>query len=250
MRRVLTIVLAVVTLCATAKTHIEYNPFSLSVDGQKVVTAPTEGLWSVATDWSDGWMGDWHHASPERVERVGEWSVVHGKIVLDKGTLVLRDGYREVEGGLIECRRRFEWQGSEPLEKVTLSVRLNVEGQGLMPCLPGILYYGNKNGAKVDPNIIPVYNGTAGEFAIFEEHRYPMPFAMLENGSDGYAAALHTTPSPVRGAVLSDQWWSLGVEAFENHSQIVLYSGAIGYNGQHGVAKALQRRPMPYTDTY
>ena len=250
MRRVLTIVLAVVTLCATAKTHIEYNPFSLSVDGQRVVTAPTEGLWSVATDWSDGWMSDWHHASPERVERVGEWSVVHGKIVLDKGTLVLRDSYREVEGGLIECRRRFEWQGSEPLEKVTLSVRLNVEGQGLMPCLPGILYYGNKNGAKVDPNIIPVYNGTAGEFAIFEEHRYPMPFAMLENGSDGYAAALHTTPSPVRGAVLSDQWWSLGVEAFENHSQIVLYSGAIGYNGQHGVAKALQRRPMPYTETY
>lgn len=143
MRRVLTIVLAVVTLCATAKTHIEYNPFSLSVDGQKVVTAPAEGLWSVATDWSDGWMSDWHHAFPERVERVGEWSVVHGKIVLDKGTLVLRDSYREVEGGLIECRRRFEWQGCEPLEKVTLSVRLNVEGQGLMPCLPGILYYGN-----------------------------------------------------------------------------------------------------------
>ena len=250
MRRVLTIVLAVVTLCATAKTHIEYNPFSLSVDGRKVVSAPAEGLWSLATDWQNGWMCDWHHASPERVERVGEWTVVHGKIVLEKGTLVLRDSYREVEGGLLECRRRFEWQGSESLERVTLSVRLNVEGQSLMPCLPGILYYGNKNGAKVNSNIIPVYNGTAGEFAIFEEHRYPMPFAMLENGSEGYAAALHTTPSPVRGAVLSDQWWSLGVESFENHSQLVLYTGAIGYNGQHGVAKALQKRPMPYTDTY
>lgn len=40
MRKILTLVLAVVTLCATAKTHIEYNPFSLSVDGRRVVTAP------------------------------------------------------------------------------------------------------------------------------------------------------------------------------------------------------------------
>ncbi|MBQ7310457.1 MAG: hypothetical protein IJW88_02915 [Alistipes sp.] len=250
MRKILTLVLAVVTLCATAKTHIEYNPFSLSVDGRQIVTAPAEGLWSVATDWTDGWMTDWHHASPERAERVGEWTILHGKITLDKGTLLLRDSYREVEGGLVECRRRFEWHGSEPLEKVTLSVRLNVVGQRLMPCLPGILYYGNKNGAKVNPDIIPVYNGTAGEFAIFEEHRYPMPFAMLECGAEGYAAALHTTPSPLRGAVLNDQWWSLGVEAFEGYSQLVLYSGAIGYNGVHSVAKALQKRPMPYTDTY
>ena len=250
MRKILTLVLAVVTLCATAKTHIEYNPFSLSVDGRRVVTAPAEGVWSVATDWTDGWMTDWHHASPERTERVGEWTILHGKITLDKGTLLLRDSYREVEGGLVECRRRFEWRGSEPLERVTLSVRLNVVGQALMPCLPGILYYGNKNGAKVNSDIIPVYNGTAGEFAIFEEHRYPMPFAMLESGAEGYAAALHTTPSPVRGAVLSDQWWSLGVEAFEGYSQLVLYSGAIGYNGVHSVAKALQKRPMPYDDTY
>ena len=49
-----------------------------------------------------------------------------------------------------------------------------------------------------------------------------MPFAMLECGAEGYAAALHTTPSPLRGAVLNDQWWSLGVEAFEGYSQLVL----------------------------
>jgi hypothetical protein len=121
---------------------------------------------------------------------------------------------------------------------------MSVAGEQLMPCLPGILYYGNKNGAKVNPDIIPVYNGTAGEFAIFEEHRYPMPFAMLESAADGYAVALHSVPSPVRGAVLSDQWWSMGVEAKEGHSDIVLYSGPIGYNGQHSVAKALQKRPM------
>ena len=119
-----------------------------------------------------------------------------------------------------------------------------------MPCLPGILYYGNRNGAKVNSEIIPVYNGIDGEFAIFEEHRYPMPFAMLENAAEGYAAAVHTLPSPVRGAVLSDQWWSLGVEARNGSSEFVLYSGPIGYNGRHSVAKALQKKPMRYADTW
>ena len=116
--------------------------------------------------------------------------------------------------------------------------------------MPGILYYGNKNGAKINPNIIPVYNGTPGEFAIFEDHRFPMPFVMLENAKDHFATALHTTPSPVRGAVLSDQWWSLGVEAGNQYTDVVLYTGPIGYNGKHAVAKALQTQPMDYHDTY
>ncbi|MBO5860150.1 MAG: hypothetical protein J6Q45_00580, partial [Alistipes sp.] len=103
---------------------------------------------------------------------------------------------------------------------------------------------------KVNPNIIPVYNGQAGEFAIFEDHRYPIPFVMLENVKESCAAALHTTPSPVRGAVLSDQWWSMGVEAGEGYTDFVLYTGPIGYNGKHSVAKALQFTPMAYGNTY
>ena len=249
MKRFLALFLAVAALSATAQTY-KAKPFSIALNGNTIVSAPDEGLWSVATDWQNDWMCDWHHASPERIEQVGQWSIVHGKIALEQGELVLRDSYRQAENGLLHCIRRFEWHGSAPLEKVTLSVRLNVAGEALMPCLPGILYYGNKNGAKVNSNIIPVYNATAGEFAIFEEHRYPMPFAMLESAAGGYAVALHTVPSPVRGAVLNDQWWSMGVEAQNGYSQIVLYSGAIGYNGQHSVAKALQKRPMRYADTY
>ena len=249
MKRFLALFLAVAALSATAQTY-KAKPFSIALNGNTIVSAPDEGLWSVATDWQNDWMCDWHHASPERIEQVGQWSIVHGKIALEQGELVLRDSYRQAENGLLHCIRRFEWHGSAPLEKVTLSVRLNVAGEALMPCLPGILYYGNKNGAKVNSNVIPVYNATAGEFAIFEEHRYPMPFAMLESAAGGYAVALHTVPSPVRGAVLNVQWWSMGVEAQNGYSQIVLYSGAIGYNGQHFVAKALQKRPMRYADTY
>ena len=253
MRKTLTLLLAVVALSATAKVHIEIdsdNLLLLKLDGKSIVTAPAEGLWSVATGWSEDWMCDWHHSSPERIEQIGEWSVVHGKIALAEGELHLRDSYREVAEGLVQCVRRYEWHGDSNLEHTTLSVKFDVAGEALMPCLPGILYYGNKNGAKVNPQIIPVYNGAAGEFAIFEEHRYPMPFAMLESAAGGYAVAIHTVPSPVRGAVLSDQWWSMGVEAYDGYSRMVLYSGPIGYNGQHSVAKALQKRPMRYTDTY
>jgi len=215
-----------------------------------LVRQPDEGLWAVATGWSDNWMDDWHYANPERVETKGEWIIAHGKITLPQGVLVLRDSYRVVGSNFIHGVRRFEWHGEQPLEKVTLSVKIKVKGSALMPCLPGILYYGNKNGAKVNSQIIPIYNGTAGEFAIFEEHRYPMPFAMLESATDKFAVALHTLPSPIRGAVTADQWWSLGVEAYQDYSNIVLYSGAIGYNGQHSVAKALQKSPMQYPDTY
>lgn len=215
-----------------------------------VVSAPEEGLWSVATGWQDDWMCEWKHADPQKVEKSGEWTVLYGKMSFDRGDLLLRDSYRQIRSGLVQCVRRYEWTGTETLPYVTLSVRWKMTGERMMPCLPGILYYGNKNGAKVNPEIIPVYEGTDGEFALFEEHRYPMPFAMLENAAEGYASALHTVPSPVRGAVLADQWWSMGVEANDGFSEFVLYSGPIGYNHRHSVAKALQKKPMRYADTW
>jgi hypothetical protein len=169
---------------------------------------------------------------------------------LQGGMLLLRDAYRITADSLLHCVRRYEWQGTAPLHGVTLSVRWKVAGAALRPFLPGILYYGNKNGAKVNDRIIPVYSGAEGELAVFEEHRYPMPFAMLEDNAGRYAVALHTTPSPVRGARRQDQWWSMGVEAQSDAGMLVLYSGPIGYNRRHSIAKALQQTPMAYTDTY
>ena len=235
---------------AFAQITLDGNRPVFTVQDEVVISAPDEGLWSVATGWQDDWMCDWKHADPQKVERVGEWTVLSGKLSFAGGDLILRDSYRKIRDGLVQCVRRYEWTGNETLTNVTLSVRWMMQGRRMMPCLPGILYYGNRNGAKVNSEIIPVYNGIDGEFAIFEEHRYPMPFAMLENAAEGYAAAVHTLPSPVRGAVLSDQWWSLGVEAKDDCSEFVLYSGPIGYNGRHSVAKALQKKPMRYADTW
>lgn len=242
--------LVVTTGSTFAQIALDGNRPVFGVDDKTFISAPDEGLWSVATDWENDWMCDWKHADPQTVERNGEWTVLSGEMSFDSGDLILRDSYRQIREGLVQCVRRYEWTGTETLPDVTLSVRWKMAGENMMPCLPGILYYGNRNGAKVNSEIIPVYNGIDGEFAIFEEHRYPMPFAMLENVADGYAAAIHTVPSPVRGAVLADQWWSLGVEAKDDCSEFVLYSGPIGYNGRHSVAKALQKKPMRYADTW
>ena len=241
----------VVTAGSTyAQITLKENRPVFEVQDGIAISAPDEGLWSVATGWQDDWMCDWKHSDPQDVKRSGEWVVLSGTMNFASGDLLLRDSYRQIRKGLVQCVRRYEWTGTETLPHVTLSVRWKIQGEKMMPCLPGILYYGNKNGAKVNPEIIPVYEGTDGEFAIFEEHRYPMPFAMLENAADGYAAAIHTVPSPVRGAVLSDQWWSMGVKAYDGYSEFVLYSGPIGYNRTHSVAKALQKRPMRYADTW
>ena len=223
---------------------------SFAVGGKTMITTPQEGLWAVATSWSDDWMSDWVYANPQGMEQSGEWTILSGEMNIDGGVMFVRDSYRQVREGLVQCRRRYEWRGAETLPHVNLAVRWRMEGEQMQAFIPGVLYYGNKNGAKINPNIIPVYNGKAGEFAIFEDHRYPMPFVMLENVEAACAAAVHTTPSPVRGAVLADQWWSMGIEAGRGYTDFVLYTGPIGYNGQHAVAKALQHKPMKYTSTF
>ncbi len=224
--------------------------FCCSLDGKAVVTPPEEGLWGIAAGWENDWMSDWKYADPEKLEQSGKWTIVSGEMNIGDGVMLMRDSYRKVRPGLVQCVRRYEWKGPDTLKRANLSVKLRVKGARMQAFLPGILYYGNKNGAKVNPDIIPVYNGTEGEFAIFEDHRFPIPFVMVENADEKYAAALHTTPSPVRGAVLQDQWWSMGVEAADGYSELVLYSGPVGYNGRHSVAKALQRTPMDYGNTY
>ncbi|MBR2072785.1 MAG: hypothetical protein IJ976_03865, partial [Alistipes sp.] len=195
-KTILLIAMLCAGLVARAQLTFENRRPIFTLGERAVIEAPAEGLWSVATGWQQDWMCGWVHANPTEQEQSGEWTILKGSIHLEQGELLLRDSYRRVGENLVQCVRRYEWRGEETLSHVTLSVRLQMRGQKMMPCLPGILYYGNKNGAKVDPTRIPVYEGRKGEFAIFEEHRYPMPFAMLENAAEGYAAALHTVPSP------------------------------------------------------
>ena len=236
-------------VCAQTRLGVDGDQVFFT-DGKDTLHTPSEGLWSVAAGWKDGWMTDWVHARPQSMETSGKWTILKGSARIGEGNMEFTDSYARTKEGMVRCVRRFEWKGEDTLKNVTLSVRLRERGNGMSLFVPGVVYYGNKNGASVDPSRVPVWNGKAGEFAIFEDHRYPMPFIMLENPSSLHATAVHVVPSPVRGAVVRDQWWSLGAEASEGFTEIVMYSGPVGYNGQRSVVKALQRRPLPYPDTY
>lgn len=185
----------------------------------------------VGIGWKDGWVEKWESSVP-------------GLEVCDSSVKAADGSTRVV--------RRWTWTGKSPLEKATLSVRYRVKGDpaSLKPFMPGILLYGNPSNRGRTDGRVPVYAGEKGEFAIFEEHRLPMPFALLENVNDGGFVAIHTLPSPVRGAVRDDLWWSLGVEARDGGADIVLLSGPIGYNRHRSVAKARQGSWMAYDETY
>ncbi len=217
--------------------------------GEDILTSPPEGLWSIATAWKQGWPAEWVHGKPTEVERIEDWTILRGKLETSAGTWRISDSYRP-EGDVIKCIRRFIWEGKETAKCVTLSVRFQCRGKGSAVCLPGILYHGNPSGAK--SGRVPEYCGESGEEAIFEEHRFPMPYASLEwKGNDGMkGTALHSLPSPVPYGNLQDQWWSLGLIAQEHGTELVLLSGPCASNGKRSVIKASQRGFISYDNAY
>jgi len=221
----------------------------IALRGKDVLTSPPEGLWSIATAWNDGWPTSWLHASPSEIEHVGDWTILRGQLETAAGAWRLSDSYRP-EGKVIKCVRRFTWEGKEPVEHVTLSVRFQCPGTGSKAVLPGILYHGNPSGSR--SGRVPVYSGKPGEEAVYEEHRFPMPYASLEWATDRglMGAALHSLPSPVPHGNLEDQWWSRGLIAKESCTEMVLLSGPCASNGKRSVIKASQRGFVPYDNAY
>jgi len=233
-----------------SRTHSGYL-LSVVQKDKTMLQSPVEGLWSISTEWRDNWPYNWQHIQPSRIDTTGEWLIVEGSLPLPQGAWFVRDAYRE-EDGRIRCLRRWEWRGDQTLDQVTLSVRWLVPTADSRPFLPGILYYGNPSGYKNGSGNVAWYQSKPGDIAIFEEHRYPMPFASAEWQQGGVAcgAALHSVPSPVYGGNLYDQWWSLGLTTTYNNTELTLLSGPVGYNRQQGQVKALQDKPMPYQDTW
>ncbi len=185
----------------------------------------------IGLGWEDGWVKEWRPNVP-------------GLTVTDTKT--------ELSGGLTKVVRRWEWKGREPLCEVTLSVRCRMRGDShdLKPFMPGIMQYGNPSNRGRRDGRVPVYAGDPGEFAIFEEHRLSMPFALLENAKSREFAAIHVLPSQVRGAACSDLWWSAGVECANDGADIVLLSGPVGYNRRRSVTKGRMTREFARDRTY
>jgi hypothetical protein len=227
----------------------KFYKVEILLDGEDILASPPEGLWSIATAWEKGWPADWIHSKPAEIEHIGGWTILRGNLETSAGTWRILDSYRP-ESNVVKCIRRFVWEGKTMARFITLSVRFQCRGKGSGVLLPGILYHGNPSGVR--SGRVPVYTGQVGEEAIFEEHRFPMPYASLEcEGKDDMkGAALHSVPSPVPYGNLQDQWWSLGLIAKENGTELVLLSGPCASNGKRSVIKASQRGFVRYDNAY
>lgn len=225
--------------------------------GQTLLCSPPEGLWSIATAWESDWPDKWLHARATEHNQLGPWTVLSGVLETPQGRWQLRDSYCQ-DGPAVKCLRRFTFLGKKTAEQVTLSVRFQSPAPGAKVMLPGIIYYGNPMGAK--SGRVPVYFGQPDEEAVFEEHRFPIPFAAIEwrgesigstaKQSNLLGAALHSLPSPVRFGNLPDQWWSLGLRATADCTELKLLSGPICANGRRSVVKAVQQGFLPYDNAY
>jgi hypothetical protein len=67
---------------------------SLSDRNLVYLSAPEEGLWSIALGWENNWPADWRHAQPTALTRQGEWAVLSGKLQLPQGEWWFQDAYR------------------------------------------------------------------------------------------------------------------------------------------------------------
>ncbi len=242
-----TLVAADFSYRVTGSSESGYRVCFSNSDGVTKLLSPEEGLWSVSFGFSDGAPTDWRHIQAVRKEVLDSGALVlSGSLPLEKGEITFRDTYSE-EKGLLRGVRRIEYHGDKALENLTLSVRFCFFGDSPQVFLPGILYYGNPSGEKNTPNNVPAYHALPGEFALFEEHRYPIPVACFEDSQEKVGAALYSLPSPVQRGAVADQWWSLGTCSLtEQTHELDLYSGFVGYNHTLSVVKALQLEPLPY----
>ena len=219
--------------------------------GKTLMSSPPEGLWSIATAWDNNWSSNWQHAQIDSIVDNGDFKIVKGTLNLPEGQWLLTDYYHQ-ELDKIKCVRRFEWTGKTILENVTLAIRWQIPTQNAKPFLPGILYYGNPSGEKNGKDNVAWYHSQVGDEALFEEHRFPMPFSCVEwqDSNQYYGSVLHADPSPVYRGNHFDQWWSLGLKTLPNKTELALLSGPITYNNVKNTAKALQDKALPYGDTY
>jgi hypothetical protein len=227
--------------------------------GRVELSAPPEGLWSIGVGWEGDWPREWAHGNPREVAREGEWLVARGEVVTDAGAWEVRDAWRRTHWGMVEGVRRWTWRGEAPSPPTVLSVRWLAPGRGPGVVLPGILYHGNPSGRRSReagwPGLVATWDGAVGERAFFEEHRFPAPFASLEWPDEtipeyGRVAALLSHPSPAPFAARDDLWWSLGVWAREEGTELALLSGPVVLNGEAGVVKSGQREATPFPDAH
>ena len=115
-------------LCLSAELKINDSgdgyDIEVVLDDKVKLSSPVEGLWSIGIGWKEGWPQKWVHAKVQKVTTSGPWTIVSGQTELSGGKLLLRDAYRDNKG-VIECVRRFQWQGMDNFANAIETARKN-----------------------------------------------------------------------------------------------------------------------------
>lgn len=231
---------------------INQEPFNLSYGSEAnwLFTTPDVGLWTIGIGWENGQVKEWVHGNPNSVYRSNDWIILEGHIPIKNGYWHIKDSWKQT-GDLVIGKRRFEWKGKTAIDSSTLAIRITTNGVIQDILMPGIIYSGNPAGHMNTPDCVPHFDGSKGDFAVFEEHRFPIPITWVTaSGNTSASLALTTQPSQVPDSKNPDHWWSMGATSDGQNSEMILISGPIGYNGQKSVAKALQCDQLIYDNTY
>lgn len=239
---------------AAEEAKLSFEPsLNLEIAGGGSLTSPSEGLWSIGCGWEGDTAATVSHGDPEMATTLGEWTVLTGSVQTPDGSWEVQDQYRQLGEGLAQAKRRWTYQGKQPSGPVVLNIEFQVDrGDSKAPLrtfLPGIQYFGNPSGTRIDTGRVPTWDAKPGAEGRYEEHRYPLPFASVERDR-GFVAALHSIPSLLPHGARDDLWWSLGLVENAPGTKLSLQSGPVASNGISGVVKALQTKFLPYPNAH
>jgi hypothetical protein len=232
----------------------------LSDGWEPTASFPAGHVWTVYSAWN----------TPPNSNSADWYSGAHsfGASELDtseKGEPVLR-GHGDIAGQhwdfedrysfehqMVKVVRRWHHTGGGKQRAVTLvtAVRVPVDEDPRV-LLPGILYNGNPGSYPTKPVYKLPYVPDAK--ALYEEHRFPIPFVNLESSISGnrISVSLLAVPSKVAQAHKgNDQWWSLGLDwRWDGHVDLLSVSGAVMTNGMPSMVYGHRNGFDPYRDAY
>ncbi|MEL7119061.1 MAG: hypothetical protein AAFO07_06460, partial [Bacteroidota bacterium] len=177
--------------------HLSKEGVTVICNDKTLIHSLPNAHWSIGTNWKDAWPNNWHFAKIDSIRSTHRWVLLYGQIEIPrKGSMLVRDAYT-LEKGVLKGIRRWQWTGADTLTKATLAIQFMTAGSDKKIYLPGLQYYGNPSGEI--SGTTPWFNADFGERSLFEEHRFPMPFALQEIQLEDrfYGASLHSIPSPV-----------------------------------------------------
>jgi hypothetical protein len=221
-----------------------------------VASFPEGQVWAVRSVWN-GPITKWYSGGQAfKISQIhdlnGDVLECQGSGIVDGQPWEFLDRY-SFEYGAIKVVRRWHHaspQAQSPISLVTV-VRVPV-GDDPRTLFPGVIYNGNVGTYPTSP--VPRLPYVPNAKAVYEEHRFPIPFVNLEStvAKRRLYASLLTIPSKIPGGHLGDdQWWSLGLEwRWGGTVDLLSASGAVATNGMNSMVYGNLNGFAPYENAY